>query len=48
VNPIHPDNAKKSAPFFMSYVLGEDRGQAALLPAGVEGYVAADALVRGP
>jgi transposase len=33
-------------PFFMSYVRGEDRGQAALLPAAVEDYVAADAAVR--
>jgi transposase len=32
--------------FFMSYVLGEDRGQAALLPAMIEDYVAADAPVR--
>ena len=30
----------------MSYVQGEDRGQAALLPAAVEDYVAADAPVR--
>jgi hypothetical protein len=30
----------------MSYVLGEDRGQAALLPAANEDYVAADAPVR--
>jgi len=30
----------------MSYVLGEDRGQAALLPAAIEDYVAADAPVR--
>ena len=34
------------AAFFMSYVRGEDRGQAALLPAAVEDYVAADAPVR--
>jgi len=34
------------AAFFMSYVRGEDRGQAALLPAAIEDYVAADALVR--
>jgi len=27
----------------MSYVQGEDRGQAALLPAAIEDYVAADA-----
>ena len=33
-------------PFFMSYVRGEDRGQAALLPAAIEDYVAADAPVR--
>jgi transposase len=33
-------------PFFMSYVRGEDRGQAALLPAAIEDYVAADASVR--
>jgi hypothetical protein len=33
-------------PFFMSYVWGEDRGQAALLPAAIEDYVAADAPVR--
>ena len=33
-------------PFFMSYVQGEDRGQAALLPAAIEDYVAADAPVR--
>ena len=31
--------------FFMSYVQGEDRGQAALLPAAIEDYVAADAPV---
>ena len=30
----------------MSYVHGEDRGQAALLPAAIEDYVAADAPVR--
>lgn len=30
----------------MSYIRGEDRGQAALLPAAVEDYVAADAPVR--
>jgi transposase len=30
----------------MSYVLGEDRGQAALLPVAIEDYVAADAPVR--
>jgi transposase len=30
----------------MSYVLGEDRGQAALLPAAIEDYVAAEAPVR--
>lgn len=30
----------------MSYVVGEDRGQAALLPAAIEDYVAADAPVR--
>ena len=30
----------------MSYVQGEDRGQAALLPAAIEDYVAADAPVR--
>jgi hypothetical protein len=34
------------AAFFMSYVRGEDRGQAALVPAAVEDYVAADAPVR--
>ena len=33
-------------PFFMSYIRGEDRGQAALLPAAIEDYVAADAPVR--
>ena len=33
-------------PFLMSYILGEDRGQAALLPAVIEDYVAADAPVR--
>ena len=33
-------------PFLMSYVRGEDRGQAALLPAAIEDYVAADAPVR--
>jgi transposase len=33
-------------PFSMSYILGEDRGQAALLPAAIEDYVAADAPVR--
>ena len=32
--------------FFMSYVQGEDRGQAALLPAAIEDYVAPDAPVR--
>jgi transposase len=32
--------------FSMSYVRGEDRGQAALLPAAIEDYVAADAPVR--
>jgi hypothetical protein len=32
--------------FSKSYVQGEDRGQAALLPAAIEDYVAADALVR--
>lgn len=30
----------------MSYIQGEDRGQAALLPAAIEDYVAADAAVR--
>jgi transposase len=30
----------------MSYIRGEDRGQAALLPAAIEDYVAADAAVR--
>jgi len=30
----------------MSYIWGEDRGQAALLPAAIEDYVAADAPVR--
>ena len=30
----------------MSYIRGEDRGQAALLPAAIEDYVAADAPVR--
>ena len=30
----------------MSYVQGEDRGQAALLPAAIEDYVAADAPVQ--
>jgi transposase len=34
------------AAFFMSYVRDEDRGQAALLPAAIEDYVAADAPVR--
>ena len=34
------------AAFFMSYVRGEDRGQAALLPAAIEDYVAVDAPVR--
>ncbi len=34
------------AAFFMSYVRGEDRGHAALLPAAIEDYVAADAPVR--
>jgi hypothetical protein len=34
------------AAFFMSYVRGDDRGQAALLPAAIEDYVAADAPVR--
>ena len=33
-------------PFLMSYIVGEDRGQAALLPAVIEDYVAADAPVR--
>ena len=32
--------------FFMNYVQSEDRGQAALLPAAIEDYVAADAPVR--
>ena len=32
--------------FLMSYVQGEDRGQAALLPAVIEDYVASDAPVR--
>ncbi len=32
-------------PFLMSYIPGEDRGQAALLPAVIEDYVAADAPV---
>jgi transposase len=30
----------------MSYIRGEDRGQAALLPAAIEDYAAADAPVR--
>jgi hypothetical protein len=30
----------------MSYISGEDRGQAALLPAAIEDYVAAGAPVR--
>jgi transposase len=30
----------------MSYVQGDDRGQASLLPAAIEDYVAADAPVR--
>lgn len=34
------------AAFSMSYIRGEDRGQAALLPAAIEDYVAADAPVR--
>ncbi len=34
------------AAFFMSYVRGEDRGQAAPLPTAIEDYVAADAPVR--
>jgi hypothetical protein len=33
-------------PFSMSYVRGTDRRQAALLPAAIEDYVAADAPVR--
>ena len=33
-------------PFSMSYVRGEDRGQAALLPAAIEDYVGAEAPVR--
>lgn len=33
-------------PFFMSYIQGDDRGQAALLPAAIEDYVTADAPVR--
>lgn len=33
-------------PIFMSYVRGEDRGQAALLPASLEDYVSVDAPVR--
>jgi transposase len=33
-------------PFLMSYIPGEDRGQAALLPAAIEDYVAAAAPVR--
>ena len=32
--------------FFMGYVQGEDRGQAALLPAAIEDYVVVDAPVR--
>jgi hypothetical protein len=35
-------------PFLMSCILGEDRGHAALLPAVIEDYVAADAAVRVP
>ena len=31
---------------FLSYVRGENRGQAALLPAAIEDYVTADAPVR--
>ncbi len=34
------------AGFFLSYIRGEDRGQAALLPAAIEDYVAWDAPVR--
>src|SRR5262245_26910951 len=33
-------------PFFMHYIQGDDRSQAALLPAAIEDYVAADAPVR--
>ena len=33
-------------PFLMSYIKGEDRGQAALLPAEIENYLAADSLVQ--
>jgi transposase len=33
-------------PSSMSYISGEYRGQAALLPAAIEDYVAADAPVR--
>lgn len=33
-------------PFFVSYIQGEDRGQAALLPPAIEDYVAADAPAR--
>jgi hypothetical protein len=33
-------------PFSMSYTSGENRGQAALQPATIEDYVAADAPVR--
>jgi hypothetical protein len=31
----------------MSYIRGEDRGQAALLPAAIEDYVAADGTGSG-
>jgi hypothetical protein len=33
-------------PFFMSYGRGEDRGQATLLPSGLEDYMTADGPVR--
>jgi transposase len=33
-------------PFLMGFIQGADRGQAALLPAAIEDYVAADAPVR--
>ena len=35
------------ATFFMSYVQGGDRGQAALLPAAIEDYVGAHSMGGG-
>ena len=35
---IYEGRIGNGAAFFMSYVRGEDRGQAALLPAAIEDY----------